>query len=405
MLGATLGATTEAAAALLLYASRGFLGTAGFLIALALAALALGLWAGADARRGRRWVGVIVAYLLAAIFAVVWSLQPGLRQTALVGALAALFLLAEPAYAVGAVFAALSRTRPAMAVPAFLGAAAGVLLAALVLIPRLQPGVIFLAAAAVMLLAAFIEIRQARPIMNANEFSLSGKCAIVTGVGGRGQVGFAVARALLDAGARVAVTSFGGELEEMAAELGSGTVAVKADLSNEDDVARVIATARENLGQIDVLVNLAGGLSVIKPLADTSVLEWQRELTRNAETSFLMSRAALPHLRATRGTIINFASPAGERAVAQLGAYSAAKAAVIALTRALAIEEKPHGVRVNAIAPGMIDTEQNRAATADPARVKWVTRQQVANAVLFLASEASSGITGETIHVVGEGIQ
>jgi 3-oxoacyl-[acyl-carrier protein] reductase/2-deoxy-D-gluconate 3-dehydrogenase len=405
MLGATLGATTEAAAALLLYASRGFLGTAGFLIALALAALALGLWAGADGRRGRRWVGVIVAYLLAAIFAVVWSLQPGLRQTALVGALAALFLLAEPAYAVGAVFAALSRTRPAMAVPAFLGAAAGVLLAALVLIPRLQPGVIFLAAAAVMLLAAFIEIRQARPIMNANEFSLSGKCAIVTGVGGRGQVGFAVARALLDAGARVAVTSFGGELEEMAAELGSGTVAVKADLSNEDDVARVIATARENLGQIDVLVNLAGGLSVIKPLADTSVLEWQRELTRNAETSFLMSRAVLPHLRATRGTIINFASPAGERAVAQLGAYSAAKAAVIALTRALAIEEKPHGVRVNAIAPGMIDTEQNRAATADPARVKWVTRQQVANAVLFLASEASSGITGETIHVVGEGIQ
>ena len=390
---------------MLLYSSRGFLGTAGFLIALALAALALGFWVGADGRGGRRWIGAIVAYLLAAIFTVLWSLQPSLRQTALVGALAALFLLAEPAYAVGAVFAALSRTRPALPVPAFLGAASGVLLAALVFIPRLQPGVIFLAAAAVLLFAALIETRRAPPAMNAHEFSLSGKSAIVTGVGGRGQAGFAVARALIDAGARVAVTSFGGKLDELAAELGSGTVSVTADLANEDDVARVIATAREHLGRIDILVNLAGGLSVIKPLADTTVQEWQRELTRNAETSFLMSRAALPHLREARGTIINFAAPAGERAVARLGAYSAAKAAVVALTRALALEEQPHGVRVNAIAPGMIDTEQNRASVEDPARVKWVTRQQVANAVLFLASEASSGITGETIHVVGEGIQ
>lgn len=403
MLGAVLGATTAASAALLLYASRGLLGTAGFLIALALGALALGLWAGADASSGRRWIGVIVAYLLAAIFAVLWSLQPNLRQTALVGALAALFLLAEPAYAVGAVFASLSRARR-LAVPAFLGAASGVMLAAHVFIPRLQPGVIFLAAAAVLLLAASIETRRAPLTMNTNDFSLSGKCAIVTGVGRRGQVGFAVARALIDAGAHVAVTSFGDEIEPMAAELGGGTVAVKADLTNEGDVERVVATARESLGQVDILVNLAGGLSVIKTLADTTVQEWQRELTRNAETTFLMSRAALPHLRETRGTIINFASPAGARAVAQLGAYSAAKAAVMALTRALAIEEKPHGVRVNAIAPGMIDTEQNRASVEDPARVKWVTRRQVTDAVLFLASEASSGITGETIHVVGEGI-
>jgi NAD(P)-dependent dehydrogenase (short-subunit alcohol dehydrogenase family) len=188
---------------------------------------------------------------------------------------------------------------------------------------------------------------------------------------------------------------------ELAKDLNA--VGIAADLTNSDDVARLIAGARESLGRIDILVNVAGGLSVIKSLAETTVEEWQREVQRNAETVFLMSRAALPELRAARGSIINFASPAGERAVAQLGAYSAAKAAVIALTRALAIEEKDNGVRVNAIAPGMIDTQQNRQNVTDP-NTKWVSREQVAQTVLFLASDAASGITGETVHVLGEGI-
>jgi NAD(P)-dependent dehydrogenase (short-subunit alcohol dehydrogenase family) len=153
-----------------------------------------------------------------------------------------------------------------------------------------------------------------------------------------------------------------------------------------------------------VLVNVAGGLSVIKTLADTETEAWRRELQRNAETALVVTRAALPMLREARGAVINFASPAGLRAQPQLGAYSAAKAAVIALTRVLAIEEKDHGVRANAVAPGMIDTEQNRKSVADPGSVKWVSREQIADVVLFLASDASSGITGETIHVLGEGI-
>jgi NAD(P)-dependent dehydrogenase (short-subunit alcohol dehydrogenase family) len=125
---------------------------------------------------------------------------------------------------------------------------------------------------------------------------------------------------------------------------------------------------------------------------------------RNTRTTFLMSRAALPLLRERRGAIVNFASPTAIRAVANLGAYSAAKAGVAALTRAMAAEEAANGVRVNAVAPGMIDTEQNRAAVGDPAAVKWVTREEVANVVLFLASDASSGISGETIQVLGEGV-
>jgi NAD(P)-dependent dehydrogenase (short-subunit alcohol dehydrogenase family) len=87
--------------------------------------------------------------------------------------------------------------------------------------------------------------------------------------------------------------------------------------------------------------------------------------------------------------------------VPQLGAYAAAKAAVVALTRALALEEREHGVRVNAIAPAMIDTEQNRAQVTDPRAVRWVTREQVAAVTLFLAGPAASGISGEVVRVKG----
>lgn len=341
--------------------------------------------------------------MAAGAFAFLWQNQAALRRSALGGALAALFLLAEPAYTAGAALAGLARRQPGTAAGALFGAASGVLAAVLVLIPRLQPGVIFLVAAAVLLIVAVIETRRPSQSMNATNFSLNGKCAIVTGVGDRGQVGYALARGLADAGARVCVTGFSGGISELAAELDA--VGMQADLTSEDDVARLVAMVQERFGRIDILVNVAGGLSVVKPIGDTTREEWDREIQRNAQTAFLVSRAALPALRESRGSIINFASPAGLRALPQLGAYSAAKAAVVAFTRALAIEEKTSGVRVNAIAPGMIDTEQNRSSVTDPSNVKWVTRDQVMHTVLFLASAAASGITGETIHVLGEGIE
>ena len=232
---------------------------------------------------------------------------------------------------------------------------------------------------------------------------MRGKAAIVTGVGARGQVGYAVAEALLRAGASVLVTGRSAELETLAHELAQhgNVLAMRADLTDGGGAQAVVAAAGEHLGRVDVLVNVAGGLSVIKPLAETADDEWTREIDRNARTTFLMCRAALPLLRQSRGAIINFASPAGVRAKASLGAYSAAKAAVVALTRALALEEARNGVRVNAIAPGMIDTAQNVESARDPSAVRWVTRQQIADVVLFLAGDTASGISGETIHVLG----
>ena len=138
-------------------------------------------------------------------------------------------------------------------------------------------------------------------------------------------------------------------------------------------------------------------------VVDTTPEEWQREIERNAGTALRLSRAALPLLRESRGSIVNFAAPAATRAVARLAAYSAAKAAVVALTRALAIEEKSNGVRVNAIAPGLMDTDQNRREMGED--VTYVGRDDVASVALFLAGPASRGITGETVQVLGETIR
>jgi NAD(P)-dependent dehydrogenase (short-subunit alcohol dehydrogenase family) len=195
-------------------------------------------------------------------------------------------------------------------------------------------------------------------------------------------------------------------VNEIARELGpadriSGAV---ADLLDEAAVRALMSAARERYGRLDALINVAGGLSVIKTMENTTSEEWHREIQRNADTAFNVARAALPLLRESRGAIVNFASPAGLRAVKDLGAYSAAKAAVIALSRALALEERTHGVRVNVIAPGMIDTEQNRKNAEDPSKVRWVTREQVADAALFLISNEGKGINGEVVHVMGEGI-
>jgi 3-oxoacyl-[acyl-carrier protein] reductase/2-deoxy-D-gluconate 3-dehydrogenase len=339
-----------------------------------LGALAAGLWAGNQPGSSRRrLLALVVAYLVAASFATIFWGDPKFSKTGIGGALAVFLLLAQPAYTTGVVYRMVRHREGAAA--AFLGAALGVLAAALILIPHAQPGVIFVAAAAVLV------------IMSTTNFSTTGKTAIVTGVGDRGQLGFAVAEAMRAAGMRVYTATF-----------------PEYDLTKEDDVARLIATAVADLGSIDVLVNIAGGLSVIKPLAETTREEWERENMRNGETAFLVSRAALPFLRSSRGSIINFASPAGTRAVANLGAYSAAKAAVVAITRAMAIEEKGNGVRVNAIAPGMIDTEMNRKSVSDPDAVKWVKREEIADVVLYLSSEASRAVTGQTIEVLGEGI-
>jgi NAD(P)-dependent dehydrogenase (short-subunit alcohol dehydrogenase family) len=289
-----------------------------------------------------------------------------------------------------------------VAVPAILGAGIGAALAGGWLIPGFPPGAVFMGLALLVTAAGTVEMGLAADPMG--EETMSERVVIVTGVGDRGQVGYAVAEAFVSAGARVVVTSRGDGIQRRAGELGESVVGVAADLTDPAGAESVVAAARDRWGRLDVLVNVAGGLHVTKSVSSTSPDEWQREVDSNVRTAFLMSRAALPLLRESSGAIVNFASPAGLRAVGGMAAYSAGKAGVVALTRSLAREERDRGVRVNAIAPGMIDTMQNRESVPDADAVRWVTRDEIVDVVRFLAGDQGRGVNGETIRVMGPGL-
>lgn len=415
--GTALGATTAAGNALLLYTGQGFLRAAGLLVGSTIMAVAAGIWAGSpdndtDAGVGSRgrWVALILVLLAGGAFSALWATRPVMRQMAVGGAFAVLLVLAMPAYTAGALLVALhARERASLAPPAtgsvaglsVAGAATGVLLSTTVLIPNLEPYGVYYGGAGLLILAALLEWQLPGRGPTRGAPDMRDHVAIITGVSDAGQVGFSIARRFHDAGARVLITGRSPQVEELAARLdGAAAVhAMTADLMNDDDVRRLIELATERYGRVDALVNVAGGLSVMKPIAETTPDEWRHELARNTETVLRLSRAALPLLRESGGAIVNFAAPAGLRAVAGLGAYSAAKAGVIALTRALALEEKKNGVRVNAIAPGIVDTDQNRESMGDD--TVFVPRDDVASVALFLAGPGARGISGETIHVMG----
>ena len=349
---------------------------------------------------------MVFSFMVAGVFAAVWDRVPALRALPAGNAAATLVALAAPAYTAGALLTALAGRLGTGAVAVAVAAAGiGALGTTTLLVPRVDAAAVYFLAGAWVAIASLLP-HHGRSRQESKSMRLDGKVVIVTGAGNPGQVGWMIAQRCIAAGARVLLTARSPDVAAAAAALGPGVAAgVPADLMAPADLDRLSAAVRERFGRLDVLINVAGGLTLIKPLADTSPEEWRREIERNADTVHAASQALLPLLREHGGAIVNFASPAGLRAARNLGAYSAAKAAVIAHTRALALEEKAHGVRVNAIAPGMIDTAQNRATVEDPARTPWVTREEIADVAVFLASDAASGISGETIHVLGDGLR
>ncbi|HSK20040.1 MAG TPA: SDR family oxidoreductase [Longimicrobiales bacterium] len=415
--GVTLGAAASAGTALLLYTGQGFLRAAGLLVSSTMMAIAAGLWAGTpEAGRARavrtrlRWVGFIVALIAGGMLTALWGARPPLRELAWGGALSVLLALALPGYAGGALLAGLhARDRSvgagAVAAAAVAGSAFGILLAATVLIPNLEPYGVYYGGAVLLALVSIVDRGGASLSSGTGDVHMINRVAIVTGAADRGQLGYVIARRFLDAGARVVISARSDALDETAQTLTphGDVLAVRADLTSDEDVAHLIEATQERFGRLDAVINVAGGLSVNATVEDTTPEEWQREIERNAGTALRLSRAALPLLRESRGSIVNFAAPAATRAVAKLAAYSAAKAAVVALTRSLAIEEKANGVRVNAIAPGLMDTDQNRADMGED--VTYVGRDDVATVALFLAGPGSRGITGETVQVLGETIR
>jgi NAD(P)-dependent dehydrogenase (short-subunit alcohol dehydrogenase family) len=235
--------------------------------------------------------------------------------------------------------------------------------------------------------------------------SLSGAVALVTGVGRVGQIGHAVARGLGRAGAKLLLADVNAVgLADRVKEFGAEGIAAKAsagDLTQPEAARAATALAQAQFGGLDIVVNVAGGFFSYGPFTAVTPDMLDRELSVNFKTAFFMCQAAVPLLLARGGgAIVNFASIAVVRSLMHMSAYSAAKAAVAALTRELALEYREANIRVNAVAPATVRTADNVAQMGD--KEPLVALEDVVNTVLFLASHEASAITGQIVPITGK---
>ena len=245
-------------------------------------------------------------------------------------------------------------------------------------------------------------------------FDLTGKTAFVTGAS-RG-IGRVVAVALAQAGADVALVARSADgLADTADDVsaaGRKALVIPADVTEEASVADAVAAAIDQLGQVDVVVNNAGGSNFMVPFRDLRLSGWDKLIKLNLTSAVYVCHAFAPHLLDRgSGSVINVASVAGVASAPLISPYGAAQAGLISLTKSLAVEWAGHGVRVNALCPGWTATDLNRNLWEDPvagpgtvATVpmrRWARPEEMAGPAVFLASDASSYLTGQTIIVDG----
>lgn len=234
----------------------------------------------------------------------------------------------------------------------------------------------------------------------ARSFDFRDRVVLVTGVGRAGQIGNAVALAFGRAGAKLVVADLNAVgVAERAREFAAAGIEARpcaGDLTLPDIAALAVETAQRAFGRLDVVVNLAGGLTTYGPIERTGVHDFDREIAINLKTTFLVSQAAVAALAVTRGAIVNVASIAVLEPQAPMAAYVAAKAGIAGLTRSLALELGDRGIRVNAIAPGMVRTGDNVAAVGTAAA--YVELSAIADGVLSLADPAAT-TTGEILPI------
>jgi gluconate 5-dehydrogenase len=239
---------------------------------------------------------------------------------------------------------------------------------------------------------------------------MSGKSGIVTG-GARG-IGRELAAAFAAAGARVAIWDTDGDAaREAATEVGAGAIADTVDVTDEGGVGAAVETVLGAFGQIDFLINNAG-IRHVAPIAEEPVDAWRRTIDVNVNGTFICSKAVIPAMVAAgRGHIVNLASMAGELALRERAAYNTSKAAIVGLTKSIAVEVGDAGVYCNAVAPGVIETPLSAPYFEDESMVKvlrenspmgrWGQVDEISGPVLFLCSEESSFVNGVTLFVDG----
>ena len=230
-----------------------------------------------------------------------------------------------------------------------------------------------------------------------------GRVALVTG--GANGIGAAIAARLAGEGARVLVAD-----RAVPAATSDGIRYLQTDATRADDAAAAVAAALDGWGRLDILVNNAG-MGAYGETTDMDEVLWDQVFAINIRAIFLFCRAAIPALRETRGTIVNIASISGVFGDFGMGAYNASKGAVVNYTRSLALECARHGIRVNALCPGLVDTAMSAGGLQRPDdRAHWEDRiplgrparpEEMAAVAAFLASDDASYMTGAIVAADG----
>lgn len=222
--------------------------------------------------------------------------------------------------------------------------------------------------------------------------TLSQKTVVLTGAAGH--LGHACIDHFSRAGAKLALL----DLKEVKGEHFS----IACDLTNAESCAEAVSAIERSLGGIDVLINLAGGFAIGEQVHETSPQTWQGMMAANAEPLLNMVRCVVPGMLERRhGKIVTIGAPAGNHGHALIGAYSASKGAVIRLTEAMAAELGPHGINVNCILPGTIDTPTNRESMPDEDFSNWVAPAAIADVIGFLSCTDSDAVNGAALPVTG----
>ncbi|AZC64215.1 SDR family oxidoreductase [Pseudomonas chlororaphis] len=239
-------------------------------------------------------------------------------------------------------------------------------------------------------------------------FDLSGRCAVITG--GAAGIGLACATLLVERGAKVALLDRDPEVVEIAARLGAGHLGLALDLRQLDQVQPAVDRVAEHFGRLDFLVNSAG-VALLDKALEVSESAWDTTLDINLKASFFVAQACARHmLERGSGRIVNLASQAAVIGLDRHVAYCASKAAVVGMTKVLAMEWAAHGINVNAVSPTIVETALGKKAWAGELgeRAKsqipvgrFAQPEEIAGLVLYLLSDAAQMITGENVVIDG----
>ena len=239
-------------------------------------------------------------------------------------------------------------------------------------------------------------------------FSLAGLTALITG--GASGIGFAIATAFVEGGARVALVDRDPHVAAAARGLGPDHLGLVADVAGDGAPRRIVDDVAKRFGRLDILVNNAG-IVRLAPAAEANRADWDLTLAVNLTAPFLFAQAACAHMTARgSGRIINLASQAASVALQAHVAYCTSKAAIVGMTKVMALEWGPHGITVNAISPTVVETELGRQAWAGevgeamkrliPSR-RFARPDEVAMAALYLASPAAAMVNGADLAIDG----